>query len=169
MHFQNKRGLLNLQYSLPDAWKISINNVVPIQNFVSSCKTDNRLTIMLKLETVQCYQASKALNHIALLSIRTVVLHYRGKLQSIWLNATKFGTNHKKCNFEMSLKHTGNKQACETGKTLSFARVCLSCMGDVKIKEEHSCYIFKDTDDFLLPSEVKLLKITSKILHRGSA
>lgn len=99
---------------------------------------------MLKLETVQCYQASKTLNHIVLLSIRTVALH-RGKLWSIWLNATKLGTNHKKCDFEMPLKHTGNKQACETGKTDFFARVCLSCMEDVKIKEDDSCCIFKDT------------------------
>lgn len=162
MHVQNKRVLLNLHYSLPDAWKISINNVVPIQNLLSSCKTANRLTIMLKLETVQCYQASKTLNHAVLLSIRTVALHCRGKLWSIWLNATKLRTNNKKCNFEISLKHTGNKRACETWKTVIFARVSLSSMKDVKIKEDHSCCIFKDTDDFLFPSKVMLFKITSK-------
>lgn len=43
-----------------------------------------------------------------------------------------------------------------------FARVCPSCMEDVKTKEDNSCCIIKDTDYFLLPSEVKFLKITSK-------
>lgn len=60
---------------------------------------------MLKLETVQCYQASKTLNHTVLLSVRTVALHYKGKLWSVWLNATKLGTNNKKCNFEISKAH----------------------------------------------------------------
>lgn len=107
--------------------------MVPIQNFVSLCKTDNRLT-MLKLETVQCYKASKAPNHTVLLSLRTAALHYRGKLWSMWLNATKLGTNHKKCNFEMSLKHTGNKRACETWKTVFFPQSLSFMYGRCKDK-----------------------------------
>lgn len=141
---------------------------------LSFCKTDNRLAITLKLETVQCYQPSKAPNHTVLLSIRTVALHYRGKLWSIRLNATKLGTNHKKMQFWNVSKAQWKQTGLWEMKTSPFCQSLSFTYRRCKVKRrsqllhlQKHCCIFQD--DFLLPSEVKLFKITLKILHRGSA